>query len=425
MMSKAPKPSKAIKPFTPIRRFFFKLELLGKRRRDQFHDYSNLDPIVDTPLHASNIDAHTANKENAASRSSPRPVDLPYKPVRVALQNEDTVENAVIITALDNAPFCCHEDLVTMSREKLVDVALALNAKLPAVLAIDVSHTRPTGFIQNSIEYIVGLRGDVPQAPKAVRLRSELDVNFLDNFDVEMNKSPPTSPLARRSRALDIYTSLGSPRLERLEEEEEELEQNYKLEARRPLKKRKVNNSEKKEDSDVEMGPESTPTPRARILRAHSQHVASTVAPNPMRVLRSHSLKLPGKPPLDTTFVTTRRPTYRYRSKTKAAKTRGKPGSRPSTPIQRSTPRKIRSLRPLSGYGPFLAPGEYQPTAGSVSADSSLSRMSIEDSPVSSTSAIGRKRKRSLDQTEDERAMACGIRQMNMGKSTSDMDITE
>ncbi|KAF9458417.1 hypothetical protein BDZ94DRAFT_1173675, partial [Collybia nuda] len=98
---------------------------------------------------------HVPNKENEAPDPPPHYVSSLHKPVRVALQNEDIAENAIVITALDNIPFCCHEDLVTMSREKLVDVAMALNAKLPAVLAIDVSHTRPENFIRSSIEYIV------------------------------------------------------------------------------------------------------------------------------------------------------------------------------------------------------------------------------------------------------------------------------
>ncbi|KAF8066546.1 hypothetical protein FPV67DRAFT_1390586, partial [Lyophyllum atratum] len=74
---------------------------------------------------------------------------------RVALINEDHTEDAVIITAFDDILFCCHEDLITMSRAQLIDVALSVNAKLPTVMAIDIDEVLPTSFIRGSIERIV------------------------------------------------------------------------------------------------------------------------------------------------------------------------------------------------------------------------------------------------------------------------------
>ncbi|KIL58085.1 hypothetical protein M378DRAFT_41437, partial [Amanita muscaria Koide BX008] len=76
---------------------------------------------------------------------------------RVALQNIDTFlgEDAVIITALDNIPFNRHEELLSMSREELVNVALDLNSKLPQALSIDTSEDRPFTFIRNAIEVLV------------------------------------------------------------------------------------------------------------------------------------------------------------------------------------------------------------------------------------------------------------------------------
>ncbi|KAK0199620.1 hypothetical protein DFS33DRAFT_1244453, partial [Desarmillaria ectypa] len=73
----------------------------------------------------------------------------------IALQNEDTCEDAIVITTLDAAPFCCHEDLLTMSRSQLVHVATTLNARLPALLRIDVNLNRSDNYIRNSIEIIV------------------------------------------------------------------------------------------------------------------------------------------------------------------------------------------------------------------------------------------------------------------------------
>ncbi len=108
------------------------------------------------------------------------------------------VKIAIVITTLDTVPFCCHEDLLTMSRSQLVQVATTLNARLPALLRIDTSLNRSDSFIRNSIEVIVGLRRDVPPAPKAVKMRSgELRID--DDRGISGNCSPPTSPLARLS----------------------------------------------------------------------------------------------------------------------------------------------------------------------------------------------------------------------------------
>ncbi|KAI0354079.1 hypothetical protein OH77DRAFT_1367763, partial [Trametes cingulata] len=77
------------------------------------------------------------------------------KPACIALQNEDAEEDAVVITALNEVPFCCHADLVTMNRAALLTVASTLNAKLPLVMHIDISAERSDAFIRNSIELLV------------------------------------------------------------------------------------------------------------------------------------------------------------------------------------------------------------------------------------------------------------------------------
>ncbi|KAF5372338.1 hypothetical protein D9615_009306 [Tricholomella constricta] len=82
-----------------------------------------------------------------------------------------------------------------MSSGKLINVARSLNAKLPAGMAIDIDHVLPMSYIWSSIERTVGLRGDVPQAPKAPRLLTEeRDLRMRAEFDMltQMNKSPPT-----------------------------------------------------------------------------------------------------------------------------------------------------------------------------------------------------------------------------------------
>ncbi|KAI0328778.1 hypothetical protein GY45DRAFT_1212687, partial [Cubamyces sp. BRFM 1775] len=77
------------------------------------------------------------------------------KPACIALQNEDADEDAIVITALNVVPFCCHADLVTMNRAQLLAVAETLNAKLPLAMQIDIARARTDAFIRNSIELLV------------------------------------------------------------------------------------------------------------------------------------------------------------------------------------------------------------------------------------------------------------------------------
>ncbi|KZP26812.1 hypothetical protein FIBSPDRAFT_667953, partial [Athelia psychrophila] len=74
----------------------------------------------------------------------------------VALQNEDDdMAETVIVTTLDSPPFCRHEDLVNMRRDQLIEVATALNDKLPGALRIEVQAASTDRYIRNAIELIV------------------------------------------------------------------------------------------------------------------------------------------------------------------------------------------------------------------------------------------------------------------------------
>ncbi|KAF8876579.1 hypothetical protein BD779DRAFT_1387019, partial [Infundibulicybe gibba] len=77
------------------------------------------------------------------------------KPACIALQNEDSTGDIVVITALDSIPFCCHEDLLTMPHTSLLEVARTLNAKLPKHMEIDISRSRSLAAIRNDIEVSV------------------------------------------------------------------------------------------------------------------------------------------------------------------------------------------------------------------------------------------------------------------------------
>ena len=249
--------SKKRKLFTPVRKLFIKLDLLR--------------PSPTLGIYRQSLPTAT----NLSSRGPVRAVK-PWKPLRVALQNEDPAEDVVVITKLDAVPFCCHEDLLGMSRDKLVAVALSLNAKLPAVLQIDVSHFRPDTFIRHSIELLVGLRREVPPAPKAVKLQSSPGLHALD-----FNASPPTSPLATKIRPY----SPGSPVLARLDEEDEDA-----MVVDRPTKKRRLSIRTMVIRPSLNPIMESpTPEPRAKSQRSsQGRWVSSATLPTSKRVLRSH-----------------------------------------------------------------------------------------------------------------------------------------
>src|ERR1700722_12983792 len=236
------------KPFTPVRKRLPKLDLfrpfyaLGKRRRDR-RDHDVFVTTQSTSINEHKLPPTARNEMLSVPARNPVRVRTSHRespPACLALQTEDsTEEDVVVITTLNTFPFCCHEDLLTMSRDQLISVALTLNTKLPAALKIDVSHSSPDTRIRNSIEFIVGLRSaNVPPAPtKAVRLLPNSGLS--GNLNIN-DRSPPTSPLARRNRRSrsDVYASLvGSPpRLAKLVEEDEDA----MLIDDRPAKRRRV-----------------------------------------------------------------------------------------------------------------------------------------------------------------------------------------
>lgn len=89
-----------------------------------------------------------------------------HLPNCVALQTDDPSldSDAIVITSLNTLPFCCHADLITMTRPQLLTVAGTLNERLPNALKIDTGDGRSDAFIRNSIEILVGIQPQ-PQRP--------------------------------------------------------------------------------------------------------------------------------------------------------------------------------------------------------------------------------------------------------------------
>jgi hypothetical protein len=303
---------------TPVRKLFIKFDRLKSCAVS-----GNLRPDIDA------MDSDLSKTENAPGHPAPPRTVLQHsRSMSVALQNEDPDEDVVIITKLDSVPFCCHEDLFGMSRHQLVAVALSLNAKLPAALRIDVSHRRPDTSIRHSIELIVGLRREVPPAPKAVRLQPISGSHSLD-----FNASPPTSPLAARIRTRVPYMSPESPRkLARLDEEDED-----EMVIDRPVKRRKLS-ARTHSLSSVTMPPTHglgrfPPSLPRKLRRSRAQWGSR---PALQRVLRSRGQILPDKMPGNASRGSISSATIlscpRYHPKAKATTTR----CGPPTPHQGS-----------------------------------------------------------------------------------------
>ncbi|KAL1725740.1 hypothetical protein EV714DRAFT_220726 [Schizophyllum commune] len=187
---------------TPVRNFF---QRPAKRRRNS-EDSDSGDPA-------------------SSSASSSR---------RLALQTDDAEADAVIVTALDTPPFCCHEDLLTMAPAQLARVATSLNARLPVALMIDTN--APSAAIRTAIEVLVGISNgegppptsrttpsnnhshqdgeeprqpERPHAPRRIRrlptnalkltLRDEDEDEGGPRALLRMDRDPPSSPLAHRA----------------------------------------------------------------------------------------------------------------------------------------------------------------------------------------------------------------------------------
>ncbi|PSS31105.1 hypothetical protein PHLCEN_2v2361 [Hermanssonia centrifuga] len=356
------------KPFTPImRRFlhdvFNPSDALGKRGRDE--DEENVPPGL-TP---------EAGQPNC-----------------VALQNEDADADAIVITALNAVPFCCHADLITMSHAQLITVATTLNVKLPLALKIDTSPSHSTAFIRNSIELLVGIRRDVPQAPKPNRSLSILaPTSDADISRRTLLPPSPISPLASRHRSnTSLLGTVASPRLASLLEHDEE-----RPWTERPHKKRRIQES----------SPSGISTLIQRdIVRSQSHRVARSSASHSARVGRSQSQRIP-----DGRFIGAHR---------NITTTRGRSRYRPQSVVMTSTPKARKPMTTLTERNVSDDLDISPPST--VSASSTLS---FSSSSEKSTPRVQRVRgwlgRRSSAGSGDARMLVSGIQDISMATATS------
>ncbi|KIJ95936.1 hypothetical protein K443DRAFT_312900 [Laccaria amethystina LaAM-08-1] len=343
--SRSSKPLKSkVGPLTPMRRFFFKLELLKQSSSSETGDSSSSRShpfILGAPLQDEMINVNELSAVSSATLSSDRvrtSHSHPAPQTRIqraclAIQQHDQPFDAIVISTLPSYPFCCHEDLLTMTRAQLIGVAQLLNSRIPPVTRLKVEEDVSDADIRAWVEILVGIKFAVPGAPKAVRCRPPVTNGEEDKekFDLDANvdamPSPPTSPLSmrisrRQEKSLPLLSSPPRP-LECLDEAEEDI-----FTSNRPLKRRKIQDAAVQCDVSMSL----TPPPPLSSHRTSRPLVFNDGSPTPPRVLRSHSLKLAkatnsdgmdaGTFTIDTSFVNTK---PRYRTVSRSAKdTKGK-----------------------------------------------------------------------------------------------------
>ena len=255
-------------PMTPIRRFLCTLDFiqpilaLGKRNRDRCRvSLSGAEgpaegfPRLPEDRDSDSIDGQDAVPSFTLSRQksirkspscSPGSLsEISRRPARLAIQHDDRPFDAIVVTTLPCYPFCCHEDLLSMSRQQLVEVAMLFNSRLPSSRQIEVSDAATNAHIRHSIETLVGIVPDVPWAPKGIKSRTisknDRISSSLEDPISETLPSPPTSPLAMRvsRRRGPPLVASQSRMLGCLQEEDED-----QIFAKRPLKRRKLSEAD-------------------------------------------------------------------------------------------------------------------------------------------------------------------------------------
>ena len=298
--------------------------------------------------------------------------------VSVAIQNEDATEDAVVITSLDNVPFCCHADLLLMNREQLLAAASVLNERLPAALQIDTD--RSESYIRNSVEFIVGIRSEPPDAPVKPATPSRKFV-----------PSSPISPLAKRGHSHNSQLAVSSSLLGDVTEEEEP-EGSHIITphqpCKRPLKRRKlIRGPVSPTPPHIQLRPSTLQSlgsmDTRRITRSQSTRATRPLQPPVDRVLRSHSQRVD---PKNFTIVT----------------------PHPSLHSFCTPNRRVRS-------------SQAEPSSGGISTSPAcaLAESSVPDTP-SPTPRVTRRKFRKDSSVEREAGMVKELQRMNIPPVGSD-----
>ena len=146
---------------------------------------------------------------------------------RLGIQQHDDIYDAIVISTLPHYPFCCHEDLVTMSRSRLLRVVDLFNSRLPLNAQIVILESSSSSYIRHCIENIVGITPPVPRDPESINQQPSRR-NFgaiSDSFnDVRLHRTSLSngSLLATRDSRGQEVASKSRRTLETLVEDDED-----------------------------------------------------------------------------------------------------------------------------------------------------------------------------------------------------------
>jgi hypothetical protein len=141
------------------------------------------------------------------------------KRAQLAIQQYDRVHDAIVVSTLPYYPFCCHQDLIAMTRSRLLQTAYLFNSCLPFSGRFTDLEVSSDAYIRRRIEELVGI---VPRPADNIHHRHENNVKAISDLikhcESDMATPTPTSsPLASYPSRM-----LGSPRfLDVLVEEDE------------------------------------------------------------------------------------------------------------------------------------------------------------------------------------------------------------
>lgn len=109
-----------------------------------------------SPTQTRNPRAHTSSAIDHYSTHCPNAPGR-LRRAEVAIQQYDAVHDAIVISTLPCYPFCCHQDLLTMSRPRLLQTAYLFNACLPFSARFTDVEAWSEGKIRRCVERLVGI----------------------------------------------------------------------------------------------------------------------------------------------------------------------------------------------------------------------------------------------------------------------------
>lgn len=161
------------------------------------------------------------------------------KRAQLAIQQYDQDHDAIVVSTLPCYPFCCHEDLLMMSRPRLLQTAYLFNSCLPFTARFTDLELSSDAHIRRRIEALVGivLNSSEPSENDIKAISESLEQCELNNdMEITRTSNPLATHPARRNSGV-----FRNPRFLDVLVEEDEDEDDFEFSShRRTLKKRRV-----------------------------------------------------------------------------------------------------------------------------------------------------------------------------------------